>query len=250
MGALGDRMKGYETVPQLVLTRRTPAILRIDGKAFHSFTRGMEKPWDPRMVVAMQQTMIDLCGEVEGVALGYWQSDEISLLLVDYKRLLTNAWFDKNVQKMVSVAASLATFYFARQVRDAMPDRAGLLAAFDARVFVLPREEVGNYFLWRQQDATRNSVAGLALAHFSPKQVYGKDSSEMQEMLWKERGINWNDTPVALKRGACAVKVEDGERTHWVMDYAPPVFSQDRDYINSLVYPTDEEESKRELVTA
>lgn len=240
MGALGDRMKGYEGVPQGYLTRRTPAIIRIDGKAFHTFTRGMDKPWDERMERAMHRTTLDLCAHVEGTDLAFWQSDEISLLLIDYGRLNTCPWFEKNVQKMVSVAASLASYFFARAVQALMPERADHLAAFDARAFVLPREEVSNYFLWRQQDATRNSILGLAQAHYSPKQLHGKDSSEMQEMLW-QKGINWNDTPTHRKRGACATRVVDDERSAWLMDLETPKFSEMRDYIDRFVYPADEE---------
>jgi tRNA(His) 5'-end guanylyltransferase len=232
-------MKAYEAVPQTYLTRRTPAILRIDGKAFHTFTRGMDKPWDERLELAMHQMTLDLCAHVEGTDLAFWQSDEVSLLLIDYARLNTNPWFEKNVQKMVSVAASQAAFFFARAVQALMPERADSLAVFDARVFVLPREEVTNYFLWRQQDATRNSILGLAQAHYSPKQLHGKDSSEMQEMLW-QKGINWNDTPTHRKRGACAVRVV-GERSAWTMDLETPRFSEARYYIDRFAYPADEE---------
>lgn len=248
MGALGDRMKLYEGVPQTHLTRRTPAIIRIDGKAFHSFTRGMEKPWDAGMEHAMTQTMLTCCREIEGTALGYWQSDEISLLLVDYKRFLTNPWLDKNVQKMTSIAASIATYAFGREQRAAEWPGA---AIFDARVFVLPREEVNNYFLWRQLDATRNSILALAQKYFSHKQLHLKDSNEMQEMLWSTHKVNWStDTPTHRKYGACAVRVVLDDRSEWRVDLETPQFSQQPDYTGRWTYPADEEGAERPEVAA
>lgn len=248
MGALGDRMKAYERIPQVELTRRMPTIIRLDGKAFHSFTRGLEKPWDARMEYAMQETMQAVCAGIDGAAFGFWQSDEISVLLVDYRRLTSQAWFDKNVQKITSVSASLATYWFNYYATDRLPQKRDSIALFDSRVFVLPREEVNNYFLWRQQDATRNSILGLAQRHFSHLALHNKNGDQMQEMLWQKAGINWStDTATYRKRGACAVRIEGG----WAVDREPPVFSQDRSYIERWVYPVDEEGAERAVeVTA
>lgn len=113
--SLGDRMKGYEGVSRNFLTRRVPAIIRLDGKAFHTFTKGMEKPFDPVLTQAMQETMKYLCENIQGCVLGYTQSNEITLVLTDYATIQTDAWFGYNIQKMCSVSASMATMAFNRE---------------------------------------------------------------------------------------------------------------------------------------
>jgi len=227
--SLGDRMKGYENVTRTFLTGRMPCIIRIDGKAFHTLTKGLKKPFDKDFADAMLATTRDLCDEIQGAALAYWQSDEISILLIDYLRLTSQSWFDKNIQKMVSVSASIATASFNSWFQ--FPDTCNSRATFDSRVFTLPREEVCNYFLWRQQDATRNSINSVGQAYFSHKQLHGKNTDQVQDMLFKEKGINWNDLPVIEKRGACIVKQEGG----WIVDREIPIFSQDREYVNKFV---------------
>ena len=276
--SLGDRMKGYENISRIYLTRRTPVIIRIDGKAFHSFTRGFAKPFDDILIKSMQDTSKYLCENIMGCKLAYTQSDEISLLLVDYEKLGTQAWFDNNLQKMVSVAASMATMafnkFFMREVlEEEFEWKAGFTpqsvmiqerhqkyidnlktainkgAMFDARAFILPKEEVNNYFIWRQQDATRNSIQMVAQNNFSHKELQGKSCNVLQDMLHEQKGINWNDYPTVYKRGSCIIKVYDGitqydevgnicgytERTKWIVDKEIPIFTQDRDYINKYV---------------
>lgn len=272
--SLGDRMKGYENISRIYLTRRTPIIIRIDGKAFHSFTRGFAKPFDDILVKSMQNTAKYLCENIMGCKLAYTQSDEISLLLIDYEKLETQAWFDNNLQKMVSVAASMATMAFNKAFNDNIVSYVdshvnidvslmdGLFeytdtllkarnkgAMFDARAFILPKEEVNNYFIWRQQDATRNSIQMVAQNNFSHKELQGKSCNILQDMLHEQKGINWNDYPTVYKRGSCIIKVYDvitqydevgnicgyTERTKWIVDKEIPVFTQDRDYINKYV---------------
>lgn len=245
--ALGTRMKGYESVSRNFLTRRVPAIIRIDGKAFHTFTRGMEKPFDKRLMEAMQGTMQFLCKNIQGCVFGYTQSDEITLVLTDYASVSTSAWFDYNVQKMCSLAASMATLEFNRRIRE-YPELAEKfdLAMFDARAFSLPKEEVCNCLIWRQKDATRNSIESVGQAHFSHKELQRKTCNEVQEMLWSQRGINWNDLPIECKRGVCCYHISrsttmqdprnpgntiEVERRVWVIDKEPPIFTQDRLYI-------------------
>ena len=104
--ALGTRMKKYEYVTRTHLINRCPAIIRIDGKAFHTFTRGFKKPFDEILIKSMQETMKYLCENIQGCVLGYTQSDEITLVLVDYKKLDSCAWFDYNIQKMCSISSS------------------------------------------------------------------------------------------------------------------------------------------------
>lgn len=269
--SLGDRMKTYENVTRTHLTRRTPVIIRIDGKAFHTFTRGFVKPFDDILVETMQDTMKYLCENIEGCVLGYTQSDEITLVLCDYKKLTSQAWFDNNIQKMCSISASMATLEFNRKfcenknrwimdTYDCVHSNEGMLgewfkikiaydgasfhgALFDSRVFNIPKEEVNNCLLWRQQDATRNSIQSVAQANFPHKQLQNKNCSELQEMLFQEKGINWNNIPTHLKRGSCCIKeqyeIETGDgvtlRFRWVIDKEIPVFSQDTSYVNSKI---------------
>ena len=268
--SLGDRMKTYENVTRTYLTRRTPVIIRIDGKAFHSFTRGFKKPFDSVLIEAMQQTMKYLCENIEGCVLGYTQSDEITLVLCDYKKLTSQAWFDNNIQKICSISASMATMIFNRFFNEITKTYANSVpyygtmypcdeqermyidilkksiskgAMFDSRVFNIPKEEVNNCLLWRQQDATRNSIQSVAQANFSHKQLEGKNCNELQEMLWQEKGINWNNYPTHLKRGSCCVKStytievdgKDVQRSRWIIDNEIPIFSQDTNYVNGRI---------------
>jgi tRNA(His) guanylyltransferase len=194
MDDLGDRMKSYETVNRLTLVPHSYTILRVDGRAFHSYLRYAEKPFDLEFQKAMMAVGARLCVEVSGTTLAYGQSDEISLLLDDTSTQ-SQAWFGGVVQKMVSVAAGIATV--------ALIEERGMAGAphFDARVFTVPSlGEVENYFVWRQRDAVRNSVSMAAQAQFSQRDLHGKKVGEMQEMLWKI-GINWNDYPDSCKRG-------------------------------------------------
>lgn len=271
--ALGERMKGYEYVTRTHLMRRCPVIIRVDGRAFHTFTRGFKKPFDTILVAAMQDAMRYLCENIQGCVLGYTQSDEISLVLVDYQNLNSCAWFDDNIQKMASVAASMATMAFnksfqrhAGQYRESISEWLGENglwredsdddsstlhiyekaiergATFDARVFNIPKEEVCNNILWRQNDATRNSIESVGQAYFSAKQLHGKPCNEIQDMLMVEKEINWNDFPDHLKRGSCCVRVIDQEtgRSEWVVDLSPPIFKGDgRQYIDRLVMVGD-----------
>lgn len=267
--SLGDRMKNYENVTRTYLTRRMPVIIRLDGKAFHSFTRGLKKPFDEIFVKSMQDTMKYLCENIQGCVLGYTQSDEITLVLVDYQSRESDAWFDNNIQKMVSVSASMATISFYHNFRQNMinwvnknvgdvvdrdaskfeysktiVDKTNAYAMFDSRVFTLPKEEVVNCLIWRQQDATRNSIQSVGQANFSQRQLHGKSCDKIQDMLFVEKGINWNDYPTTLKRGSCCIKVPvkinegtDNEaiRNKWVIDNEIPIFTQDKDYVNRLV---------------
>lgn len=266
--ALGNRMKTYEYVTRNYLTRRLPVIIRIDGKAFHSFTRDLNKPFDEIFVKSMQDTMKYLCENIQGCVLGYTQSDEITLVLVDYQDIDSCAWFDNNIQKMVSVSASMATLAFnkafvehAREWTDnyyeawhnedwetkylEVLEKKVATAMFDSRVFTLPKEEVVNCLVWRQQDATRNSIQSVGQANFSHKELHKKNCSDIQDMLMLEKGINWNDYPTHLKRGSCCikkpVKINEGTeqeaiRNKWVIDNEVPIFSQNKEYINKLIF--------------
>lgn len=226
---LGRRMKEYyEQIPKTKLMRRCPVIIRIDGKAFHSFTKGFKRPFDDVLIESMQETMKYLCVNLQGCVLGYHQSDEISLILVDYQKLTSDAWFDYEVQKICSIAASMATMVFNKifeqnciEYSQVIPNTEPFCkimpaytkafekgAMFDARCFNIPKEEVTNYIYWRQLDATRNSIQMVGQANFSYKELHGKSCNQIQDMLMTQKGINWNDYPVYQKRGSCCIKDE------------------------------------------
>ena len=273
---LGRRMKEYyEQIPKTKLMRRTPVIIRIDGKAFHSFTKGFKRPFDNVLIESMQETMKYLCENIQGCVLGYHQSDEISLVLVDYHKLTSNAWFDYEVQKICSIAASMATVAFnkifeqncieysqvvpntelGRKVMDVYSKASEKGAMFDARCFNIPKEEVTNYIYWRQLDATRNSIQMVGQANFSHKELHGKSCNQIQDMLMIQKEINWNDFPIYQKRGSCCVKESystvdlstytgSGDtitRTRWIIDKEIPIFKgEDRNYIDKLIYVGEE----------
>jgi tRNA(His) guanylyltransferase len=261
--SLGTRMKSYESVPRSRLVRRTPVLARLDGKAFHSLCRSLSKPWDASFIHCMDRAATALCEGIQGARLAYVQSDEISLLLTDYDSIKTEAWFDYEVQKMCSVSASICTGAFLVGYLAAFPEKGERILsgehnppAFDARFWNVPGHEVSNYFLWRQQDAVRNSIAMLGQRHFSHKQLYGKNVSQVQEMLFQEKGINWNDTPTHLKRGRCILRrtheVEGQDHTgnmvkavrhRWEVDNEIPTFSapEGREYVEQFVHTSDKE---------
>jgi tRNA(His) 5'-end guanylyltransferase len=254
--SLNKRMKNnYENRSKTYLVRRQPVVLRLDGKAFHTLTRGFKRPYDEVFRNAMNATTKYLCENIQGCKLGYTQSDEITLLLTDYDTLTTDAWFDYAVQKMCSIAASMATLEFNRQfaklVKEWLPvDEADedifiayskaieKGAMFDARCFSIPEDEVTNCFLWRQQDCTRNAIQMLGQCYFSDKQLKGESNNDIQDMLMLQKGINFNDMPTAFKRGVCCKKDEGGK---WLIDTEIPIFSKDREYIENTFRNKTEE---------
>ena len=252
---LGKRMKRYEAIPQISLMRRTPVAIRIDGKAFHTFTKHLNKPWDNIFQKSMQETMKYLCQNIQNCVFGYQQSDEITLILTDYETLTTDAWFGYEVQKLCSISASMATlrfnFVFACEASkwcddyfeawhhteeedkylETLNDCINKGAMFDARCFNIPKEEVTNLVYWRQVDAVRNSIQSMGQAHFSHKQLMNKTTKEVQQML-EDNGTLWEDRPVAERRGVACLKGEDG----WYIDYNIPILKgEDRDYIEKLI---------------
>ena len=269
--SLGDRMKeNYENRAKTYLIRRMPVIIRLDGKAFHTFTKGLKRPYDIIFHNTMNATVKYLCENIQGCKLGYTQSDEITLLLTDYDTLTTDAWFDNNVQKICSVSASMATMAFNKYLREftekylrsdawvnhyweenvekyanTLNNAINKGAMFDSRCFNIPIEEVTNCLIWRQQDATRNAIQMLGQCNFSHNELQGKSCDEIQDMLMTQKNINFNDMPTEFKRGVCCVKnrticepygnrmlVKDVAEGNWVIDKEIPIFTQDRNYIN------------------
>lgn len=255
---LGDRMKQYENAERRYLMRRNPVLIRLDGKAFHSFTRRFQKPFDMILMKTMWETTKYLCENIQGCKIGYTQSDEIQLLLTDYDDIKTYAWFNKNIQKMCSISASMATLAFnknftnlvIKEIKDGdlgknFPKAVETYmnkfnkALFDSRVYNIPKEEVCNAFIWRQQDATRNAIQMVGQANFSHKQLQNKNCNDIQEMLFQEKEINFNNLPTYQKRGVCIIKDNyyKGEtlRRRWIVDKDIPIFTQDREYIEKYI---------------
>lgn len=271
------RMKTfYEQVPKTRLMRKCPVAIRLEGKAFRTFTRNFKKHFDEMLITTMQETMRYLCENIQGCVLGYTQSDEITLILVDYKKFTSQAWFNYEVQKMCSIAASMATMAFnkyfmfefeefnrwiyegtstenEKQLNDVYYKAMLEGAMFDCRCFNIPKEEVTNFIYWRQLNAFRNSIQMLGQANFSHKKLQNKSLDDIQDMLI-DKGINWNDLPAHQKRGSCCVRnkivistdgttetvqLRDSSESEnaWIIDKEIPIFKgKGREYIDKLIY--------------
>lgn len=248
--ALGTRMKTYERAASQILPPRMPVIIRVDGRAFHTYTRKCVRPWDPQFATIMLRTATRLCEEIQGAELAYVQSDEISILVHGYKKFDSQPWFDNKIQKIVSVAAGIASSSFTYEVCSKQATTVALAvsgpAVFDARAFVLPEADICNYFVWRQKDAIRNSIQSLARSLFSQKKCHKKSSVDLLDMCTRE-GADWAELPLHQQRGACVVKQReitevripgkmdpiDVPRSVWKVDFKIPLFSETRDYIES-----------------
>jgi len=237
---LGDRMKDYEKRSKYLLPRRGYTLIRLDGKAFHTYTRGFDRPFDDTLIDAMNDTAQYLCKSIQGCSLAYVQSDEITLVLTDFAKPKSDAWFQGNIQKIASISASMATGKFLESRRLLVDDTR--IAAFDSRVWFLADPfEVENTLIWRQQDATRNSIQLVAQSLYSHKELHQKNTSQLQDLIF-EKGINWNDYPAGKKRGRLVKKVYfEHESEHGVTNRSrwdviePPVFTQDREFLRKLI---------------
>lgn len=217
--SLGDRMKNYEDVSRNYLTRKIPVIVRIDGRAFHTFTRGLERPFDKDLIRVLADTAEIAAREMAGCDAVFVQSDEMSFLLTDYRELETQPWFDYNISKILSISASVVTAIFNERWKIAWDEKFDhhpknpKLAFFDSRAFNIPKEDTINYFLWRKKDWDRNSLTMYASSFFSHKQLMGKNREDKHEML-HGIGKNWTtDLKDVEKNGTFYIKNELGE---WV----------------------------------
>jgi len=264
-------MKGYEEATRFTLPRRTYTVVRVDGRAFHSLLRRAAKPFDFEFIAAMDRTAAALCKEMMGAAFAYCHSDEISVLLTDFGSAHTQAWFGGTVQKMASLAASAATVEFnyaatafGTSLVESIPN---FMATFDARVFTIPDPvEVANYFVWRQRDCVRNSISMAAQACFSHGRLHGLNGDQMQELLWSEKGINWNDYPDGAKRGRICTRVTAEEevtytdkrtqeehtveavRSHWESSAAPHFKAEPGTFLSDTIPPLPSLQGVPELV--
>lgn len=223
---VGDRMKKYyESVTQYKLSRRTPVIMRLDGRAFHTLTRACEKPFDIHLSDCMVNSAMAVMNDIMGAKFAYIQSDEISILITDYDRIETDAWFDYDIQKMASVSASMCSIIFNKYWNSAN-------AVFDSRVFNVPKEEVVNYFVWRQEDWLRNSLQMLARSHFRQKDLEHKNQEKMHEML-HSIGVNWAGLPKKWKNGRCIYQKEgDGNRLNFA---SAKIFKENRNLFDKYL---------------
>ena len=272
---LGTRMKEYEKRNQYYLQKRTPVAIRVDGRSFHTFTKGFKRPFDDILMKSMQETAKYMCENMGNAKLAYVQSDEITIILTDYDTLETDCWFNYRTDKLCSIAASMATMIFNKIFKEKVEnfiEEGGAFslaqlnynqmktepylkaiekgAMFDARCFNIPKEEVTNLIYWRQLDATRNSVQMVGQANFSHKELQNKSCNMIQDMLHEQKGINWNDFPVDCKRGAAVIKKKIGTNiaaacgiagatyeNRWVIDRNMPMLKgEDRKYLDDLVY--------------
>jgi len=219
MKSLSDRMKDYEFINRNYLIKRIPVIVRLDGKAFHSFTSHCDKPFDKKFIDSMSNAALAVFQEIQGCKLAYVQSDEVSFLLTDYEVFATEGWFGYNISKIISISAALMSVYFNEEYCETSNKRT--TAVFDSRCFNIPREEVSNYFLFRAKDWERNSLQMYAQSLFSHKQLLNKKKEDIHEMLFS-KGKNWtNDLTEQQKNGIFLIKTEEGilKRTDVLPNY-------------------------------
>ena len=219
---IGTRMKAYEAGFKTRLMPRMPAIIRVDGKSFHSLTKKLKckKPYDQEFADALTTSVANAMSKFSTARMAFVKSDEASILLIDYNTFMSQQSFGGVVQKLASVGASSVAAYFSLYLNTYAP--------FDGRVFTLPRNEVVNYFIWRQQDATRNAIQMTARTYFSHKECQNKSSNHLQEMLFQKKEINFNDMPTWFKRGRVIM-------SNGLVEVEPPIFSQDREYIERFM---------------
>jgi len=248
--SLGDRMKEYEAVYDVSMMRRVPVVVRLDGKGFSRLTKRLklEKPFDQRFLTVMADTMVAVASQVQGCVVGYTQSDEISIAIINHRTLDAEPYFGNRILKIASITASMATARFNRRLWRILPsndkDDDGE-AYFDSRPFTMPTAvEAMNALIWRQQDCVRNSILSAAYYEIgkvkgrktTQKMMYGLDTSQLQELLFQEVGINWSThySP-ELKRGTVTyrkmveIETPNGKavRHKWVTEAAPVFQSED-----------------------
>jgi len=204
MNDLGDRMKDYENSSKIYLTKGVPVILRVDGVAFHTFTRGFNRPFDQLIIDSMVGTTQTIARKIQGFKCAYTQSDEVSILITDYDTIETCGWFNYNKSKIESVTAGLMTAYFQNEK---FKEYTNITPYFDCRAFNIPREDVVNYFLWRYKDWERNSLSMYCSSFFSHKELHGKNRAAQHELLYSI-GKNWTKDLTNQQRNGTIVFVD------------------------------------------
>lgn len=227
---LGDRIKRYENAYRHHLTPRSCVAVRVDGRAFHTWTKRCDRPFDDRLHRAMVHATRATIGEMQGVKLAYTQSDEASFLLTDFDTHETQGWFGYNLQKLASVSASAFTAHF-NQATLPWASRTPGPATFDARAFVVPTDDAPNAFVWRQRDWERNSVQMLARSRYSHAELHGLSADDVKLALTAD-GTPWEDLPDRHRHGTFVTR--DGDEICRRLEY---------DEISRLCSPNPEEES-------
>ena len=270
--SLGDRMKKYEDVSRFYLTPKQPAIVRVDGRAFHTYTKQKwcKKPYSDILIRAFQRTTLKVCEETMNVCFAFHQSDEVSFLLKDYERKEQQQLFGGNIQKIATTFASKFTAHFNQimidELRPDYNDEYPALGEFDARVFTAPLHEATNYFIWRQQDWIKNSITQYSMSFFSDKQLHNKNSDEKKKMIIEKGEKAWDDLENHLKYGTFFRKekvelklnevsedqrkyinktelVEIPEyvvRNRWMCDFNSPILLNNKEYLEKIVYYIEE----------
>ena len=268
--SLRARIRSYEDVNNTRLLSGMPVVVRVDGKAFHTFTRGFNKPYDEIVSSCMQTAMLKLCEESQNCIMGYTQSDEITIILCDYLYDNGTPWFKNRTQKITATTASIVTIEFYKQlIREitayesqldglrnkrleshtlplntdeeikylkTLYDAQDRKIRFDSRAFNVPVEEIANVFIDRQVDAERNSIQMLAQSVLGKKNINGISNSKLQNKMFEEHGVNWNDVKTKFKRGSCCIRVtvevKPGViRQRWIIEDEIPIFTRNRNYI-------------------
>jgi tRNA(His) 5'-end guanylyltransferase len=252
---LGDRIKTYEKAYDIYMPSRLPVIVRLDGKGFSKFTKFIkaEKPFDGSFSGIMAFTMKKVAEEIEGCVFGYTQSDEITFVIKNDQSLESTPWFGNRIQKITSVAASIASAAFNQYMAEHWPENEWLcLAYFDARTFVVPNwQEAINCLVWRQNNCTKNSVSAACYYESAKKigkktarkEMHGLNQKQQQEMLFQHTGLNWNNYPAKFKRGVGCYKVTkemalNGKtfmRNNWQIDQELPIFTQDPSFLRGIL---------------
>lgn len=269
---MATRFKGYEEVSEQILPARLPVIIRLDGNSFSRLTKvtGLQKPFDPRFVEAMDAAATAVLEYCSGAVLAYCQSDEISILLLNDMSVGTEPFLGNRTQKIVSLCAAKASVAFNRVMHGHDIETE---AVFDGRVFVVPPSEVVNYFLWRQKDAYRNCIHGYAYhgladkfgRKMAQKKLHGVSTSGRVDILSQELDVKEGDIPTEFQRGRCISRktyevpisevmppekfkelVESGKiddpdkmvtRSEWEVDREVPKFNEDREYLEKFLTP-------------
>lgn len=259
-GSLRSRIKAYEEASNYKLINGLPVVIRLDGKAFRTFTRDFKKPYDEIVSSCMQSAMLKVCKEAQNCVMGYTQSDEITIIVCDYLSQDATAWFNNRKSKIEPTTASMVTLAFYKQLMkevlkykeklddESLEKESKYIRAlekaidsdvcFDSRAFNVPQYEIANIFIDRQGDAERNSIQMLAQSVLGKKEIKGISNKKLQDIMFTEKGVNWNDVPTKFKRGSCCIKVptevkEGVIRNRWIIDNEIPIFTENREYILS-----------------
>lgn len=244
---LGDRMKSYEDRFRYYLPRRSYSLLRLDGKSFHTYTRGFDRPFDVDLINSMDNTAKFLCEKIQGAKIAFVQSDEITILLEDFKTIQTDSYFDGNVQKISSISASMASAFFNKNMNEVSDKKSENMAFFDCRCWSISDPyEVENTFIWRQKDAIRNSIQLVAQSIYSSKELFKKSQKALIEMI-QEKSKPWDSYPQGLKYGRVIIKKKffletqkpSGEkvnvlRSAWIVEEAPS-FTENREFLRGYI---------------